>query len=234
MVTRPAAPYPFAILSWTNVRVNGKAKTQNNGGSAITEWQVAWGLKPGEPQFYGNLNLDGTGFISGLTPGKTYYFWNRQRNSTGIWSDFSPRTDIKMKDAPNAPKPPAFDRLTQTSVVVIVVPTFNGLSSITSYKLVYGLSPTNSDNLLVNNGSNPVFRLSNLEPGKRYYFWGRTTNIYGDSDWSARSQVDLIAGAWVKVGFVWKRAVPYVRDAGVWKMAQPYVRRGSYWQKTIN
>lgn len=241
MAVRPATPWPFAITSFTNTRVNGVSKlTGGTGGAPILQWQVAWGLLAGEPQYYGDLNVSGSGpytgsgFISGLIPGKTYYFWTRVRNSVG-WSDFSGRTDIKMKDTPNPPKPPTFERITQNSIYAIVTPTFNGLSTITSYSLVYGLSPTNSENLVVNNGPNPIFRLVNLDPGKTYYFWGRASNIYGASDWSARSQVDLIAGAWVKTGvWHWQRAVPYVFSGGTWKLAQPYVKRGNVWKQTVN
>jgi hypothetical protein len=112
----------------------------------------------------------------------------------------------------------------------MVAPNYNGGATITNYKLVYGLSPTNSENLLVN-GTQASFSLFNLDPGKTYYFWGRTTNIYGDSEWSARSQFNLLAGAWVKQGATWKRAVPYVRVGGVWVMARPWVRKAGVWRE---
>lgn len=35
----------------------------------------------------------------------------------------------------------------------------------------------------------------------------------------------------IKVGDVWKQAVPYVNVDGVWKPAAPYVMSGSTWQK---
>ncbi len=229
MATVPDAPGPFVISSWTNIRVNGDADPGSNGGSPILEWQLAWGTHPNTANWTGTLNTDGSGFVTGLVPGGTYYFWNRQRNAVG-WSPLSGMTKVTMKDAPDAPKSPVLVSRTQTSMKVMIAPNYNGGAPITNYKLVYGLSPTNSENLLVN-GTQASFSLTNLDPGKTYYFWGRTTNIYGDSDWSARSQINLLAGAWVKQGATWKRAVPYVRVGGVWVMARPWVRTAGVWKE---
>jgi predicted phage tail protein len=232
VVSVPQTPGPFNITSYTNIRVNGRAIGGSDGGSPILEWQLAWGTKPNNADFVGDLNSDGTGFVTGLTPGVTYYFWNRRRNAEG-WSDLSARTSVRMRNVPDAPKAPIFQNKTQDSIKAIVVPNYDGGAAITNYKLVYGLSPTNSDNLLVN-GTSTTFFLPNLEPGKTYYFWGRTTNIYGDSPWSARSQATLIAGAMVKVGFTWKRAVPYVKVNGVWVMARTWTKVAGVWKETAD
>lgn len=230
MATVPETPGPFAISSWTNVRVNGDADPGGNGGSPILQWQLAWGTKPTTADFVGDLNTDGSGFVTGLTPGATYYFWNRQRNAVG-WSKLSTPTKVTMKDAPDPPKSPVLLTRTQTSMSVLIAPNDNNGAPITNYKLVYGLSPTNSAGLLVN-GTQAKFTLTNLDPGKTYYFWGRTTNIYGDSDWSVRSQINLLAGAWVKQGVTtWKRAVPYVKVGGNWVMVRPWVRSAGVWKE---
>lgn len=228
----PARPDHFVITSYTNTRVNGKATANGTGGKPILEWELAWGTNPSHVQNTGNLNLDGSGFVSGLTPAQTYYFWNRVRNADG-WSEYSARTSVITKDVPDAPSAPIPSSKSQTSVKVNIKPNGNGGSTILGYTLAYGLSSSSATDS-VSGGSSGVFELTNLSPGKTYYFWGKATNTWGDSAWSARSQVDLIAGAWVKVGFVWKRAVPYVRDGGVWKLAQPYVRQGGVWKQTTN
>jgi predicted phage tail protein len=229
VATVPGTPGPFVISSYTNTRVNGDADPGSNGGSPILEWQVAWGVHPTEALFTGTLNSDGSGFVSGLTPGQTYYFWNRQRNAVG-WSKLSAATKIVTKDAPDAPKSPNMVRRTQTVATIAISPNYNGGSPITSYSLVWGLSPNDSNNIETQSSS-PLFHLDGLDPGRTYYFWGRTSNIYGASDWSARSQFSLLAGAWVKKGTTWKRAVPYVRVGGVWVLARPHVRSAGVWKE---
>lgn len=229
MATVPDAPGPFVISSYTNIRVNGDADPGSNGGSPILQWQLAWGTHPTTADFVGDLNSDGSGYVTGLVPGGTYYFWNRQRNAVG-WSKLSAVTKITMKDAPDPPKSVILVRRTQTSMTVLVPPNDNNGAPITNYSLVYGLSPTNSDNLVVH-GTQATFVLNNLDPGKTYYFWGRTTNIYGDSDWSVRVAINLLAGAWVKQGATWRRAVPYVKVGGDWVMVRPWVRSAGVWKE---
>lgn len=231
-MSEPARPDRFVITSYTDTRVNGKATANGTGGKPILEWEIAWGTNPSHVQNTGNLNLSGSGFVSGLTPGQTYYFWNRVRNADG-WSTYSARTSVVMKKVPSAPSAPIPSSKTQTSVKVNVKPNDDGGSTIQGYTLFYGLNSTSATDS-VSGGSSGVFELTNLSPGKVYYFWAVATNTWGDSPLSARSQVDLIAGAWVRQGFVWKKAVPYVKVAGIWKLAQPYVRQGNVWKKTVN
>lgn len=241
MAVRPATPWPFAITSWTNNSVNGySVLTGGDGGSKILQWQIGYGLLPGEPTNYIDIsfetisgNVRGTGSIGGLIQGKTYYFWSRVRNAIG-WSDFSGRTDVSLRDVPDAPGVAAFDRIEQTSVTVRVQPRYDNGADITNYRLAYGLSSSFGSATQVSMGLKPYIVLENLDPGKTYYFWARVSNKFGDSPWSARKQCTLIAGAWVRVGFTWRRAVPYVRSGGVWKLAQPWVKRGTFWHKTEN
>lgn len=232
MVSVPTAPGPWRISSWTNTRVNGKANTDGSGGATILQWQIGWGLSPNQADFVGDLNPDGSGFISGLTPGKTYYFWNRQRNSAG-WSDMSSRTQVTMKDRPDAPKMPvAFSNRTQTSVKILVAPNDSNGSPITSYTLAYGTSPASADVSVTHQSAS--FYLSGLIPGEGYYLWAKTTNAYGTSEWSARGAVVLVAGAMVKVGLTWKRAVPYVKVGGVWQLARTWSKSQGVWKETAD
>lgn len=224
----PDKPGPFVISSYTNVRVNGKATSNRESSDLpILQWQLAWGTHPTTAQWTGDLNSDGSGYVTGLVPGGTYYFWNRIRNADG-WSALSSVTQVTMKNVPDAPKAPILIRRTQTSMTVLVAPNYDGGAPITQYTLAYGLSPAGTDTSLVGNAT---FYLTNLDPGKTYYFWGRTTNIYGNSDWSERSSINLLAGAWIKQGATWKRAVPYVRVGGVWVLARPWVRSAGIWKE---
>lgn len=230
MAQVPNAPNGYVVSSYTNTRVSGKATANWNGGATILEWQIGWSStsSPNHVQFWGNLDLNGTGFIAGLQPGQTYYFWNRQRNAYG-WSDLSVRTQRRLRDRPDPPLPPKAIFRSQTAAHIQIFPTWTGDSPITGYSLVYGLSPTNSDGL-IGGGSSGTFLLNNLSAGRIYYLWGRAHNAYGASDWSARSSVTLIAGARVNVGGVWKRAVPYVNVNGTWMLARSWVKQNGVWK----
>lgn len=233
MATEPLTPGPFQISSYTNVRVNGRALRTSDGGSPILQWQLAWGTHPNAADFVGDLNLDGSGFVAGLTPGTKYYFWSRTRNAIG-WSPLSVSTSVTMKDVPDAPKSPAFLNKTQDSITAIVAPNYDGGSPITNYKLGYALVgslPPALPTTILTNGTQASFHLFGLQPAKTYRFWGKTVNQYGESDWSAPINTTLQAGAWVKVGTTWRRAIPYVRVGGVWVMARPWVRSAGKWNE---
>lgn len=233
MATEPLTPGPFRISTYTDVRVNGQAIRSSDGGSPILQWQLAWGTHPNTADFVGDLNLDGSGFVTGLTPGVKYYFWNRVRNAIG-WSPLSVSTSVTMKNVPDAPQSPAFINKTQDSITAIVVPNSNGGSPITNYKLGYairaGITPPFPTTILTH-GTQASFYISGLSPAQTYRFWGKTVNQYGESEWSAPIYATLLAGAWVKVGTTWKRAVPYVRVGGVWVMARPWVRSAGVWNE---
>ena len=231
MVTVPTAPGPWKISSWTNTRVNGKANANSTGGDDILEWQLAWGTHPTTANFTGSLNSDGSGYVDGLAPGGTYYFWSRQRNSAG-WSELSAMTQVKMKDAPDPPASPKSINKAQDSITVVTAPGYNGGVAINKYELGYGIHTIGPDTVISNvTPTSPTFRLDNLIPGKTYYFWARAWNVYGVSAWSARSGIALVAGAWVKQGLTWKRAVPYVRVGGVWVMARPWNKIAGVWKE---
>lgn len=231
MAVVPSPPQPFVISSYTNVRVSGRAIANNNGNSTILQWQVGWGTNPNVIQHFGNLNLNGTGFIGELTPGTVYYFWNRQRNSIG-WSPYSTRSQIRTRDRPDAPHYPTISARSQDSFTIKITPNWSGDAPITGYSLLYGKSPTFSGTT-IGGGSSGIFPLDNLDPGKTYYFWGRAHNEYGASDWSTRSLSTLMAGAWVNVNNVWKRAVPYVFDGlGNPRMARTWINVNNKWIET--
>lgn len=234
MATVPSQPGVFRILTYTDVRVDGDVNGgSGDGGSPILQHQIGWGTSPnivGQGGGFGNLTIStGSGFISGLTPGATYYFWNRWRNAVG-WGPWSPRNDVRMRNQPDPPDYPSLVRRTQTSITLHMSPNYNGDSPITGYRLRWGPSP-NGPNFVVFSTAQDI-TLSNLTPGGLYYFWGQAVNKYGDSYYSPRSSASLIAGAFLKVGLVWRRAVPYVKVAGVWRVARPWGRIAGFWNET--
>ena len=231
--TIPAAPGAWYVSAYSNVRVEGDADPGSNGGSAILQWQIAWGTSPNVPGNgggFGNLSLStGWGFITGLQPGWIYYFWNRQRNAHG-WSGWSPRTMLRMRDVPDPPDYPALVSRTQTSISLRVMANYDGDSAIGAYRVRYGLSPDAPTNI-VSSATNLV-TINNLQPGATYYFWGQAANVYGDSAYSPRSYASLIAGAKVNVNGTWRRAVPYVKVNGVWRVARPWGKIAGFWNET--
>lgn len=226
MAQVPNAPNGFIISSYTNTRVAGRAKANWNGGATILQWQLGWGRSPNTPEFVGDLNADGSGFVSGLIPGNYYYFWNRQRNAYG-WSDLSVRTMVRTRDRPDPPRAIGIVSKDQTSFKVLVAPGWTGDSPITQYTLWYGNSPNVVGTAITHPSAS--FTVLGLTPGYNYYLWAQAHNAYGSSDLSARVAVLLVAGARVNVGGVWKRAVPYVRVNGVWTLARSWVKQNGVW-----
>jgi hypothetical protein len=228
MPTVPTAPGAFIIVSYTNNRVSGDADPHSTGGATILQWQLGWGESPNTPEFVGDLAANGNGVVTGLTPGHNTYFWNRQRNAYG-WSDFSPRTMVRMRDRPDPPSKPQAIMRTQTTANIIMAPSWTGDSPITSYTLWISNSPNVVDQSFTQ--SSPSFHLTGLKPGYNYYLWGQATNIYGTSDLSPRGEMLLVAGARVNVGGTWKRAIPYVKHNGVWKMARSWEKVNGVWKQ---
>lgn len=79
--------------------------------------------------------------------------------------------------------------------------------------------------------SNGTTNVTGLAVNTKYYFWARSHNSAGWGPWSPVSVATTSAGAWIKQGLVWKRAIPYVRVGGVWKQATPYARRLGIWKQ---
>lgn len=240
-VTVPATPGAFYISSYTDTTATGDADPGSNGGSTVVQWQLGYGTGDAYPDYFQDLNLSGTGTVTGLSRGTLYYFWSRQRNSIG-WSAWSPRTMQRTRNVPAAPMHPILTRVTQTSLEATVVPNTDGDSPITGYKLGFNststLPPTT---ILTQNfgGASATFfvgqtspELSPLQPGIKYYFWAKAINAIGESPWSEVYSVRMVAGAFVKVGLEWRSAVPYVKVNGIWRMARPWSRVAGTWKES--
>ena len=225
----PPKPPPWAIEVINDDRVRGDIDGFGDGGLPILETQVGYGTSSSSPSSYAYMGTNGYGWVTGLNPKTTYYFWVRTQNSKG-WSPWSNRTTAKTHAVPDAPSTPTFSEVTQTSVKVSFQTNATNGAAITSNTIGYGLSSAGPTNTFPTTPtSNTVL---NLIPGETYYFWARSTNTYGNSVWSGRAMVILVAGAWVDVNGVKKRAVPYVKYNGLWKVAKPYVKIAGMWKGT--
>lgn len=233
MVTVPTAPGPFIITEKGINFFEGGSHLNSTGGATILEWQLAWGTSPNSAQFTGDINMeDGSAFVTGLSAGETYYVWNRARNSVG-WSPLSARTSVKLDNTPRPPTTPFVASRTQTAAHLFSSPPAdNGGKPITEYRWQYGLSP--SGGTLVSTGLSLDLNLFDLIPGETYYARIQAENMYGYGPFSNAREIRLDAGGYVKVGLVWKRAVPYVKVAGVWKMARTWSKSNGVWNETAD
>lgn len=135
----------------------------------------------------------------------------------------------RIYEPPPAPKPLGVDLEEQTSMRYKFSSTGDGGESVDEWQIGYGTSSTNVQKYLSSSGTSTI---TGLTPATTYYFWSRGRNAAGWGPWSARSSGRTLAGARVRVGSVWKDAVPYVRVNGVWRLAQPYVRVNGVWVPT--
>jgi hypothetical protein len=202
----------------------------SDGGSEIVERQIGYGASSNGPTSI--VDSDGTSTIGGFSSGQKVYFWARCRNDFG-WSDWSERGEGVTWQVPPAPGPATFYDIKQKSLGV----SFqfkkrpNDPPNLEK-QFRYGRDATAAviDGTVTVDES--IEYLTNLDPGKTYYFWGRARNSVGWGPWSAVSSTNLIAGARVLVSGTWRRAVPYVRVGGIWKVAEPWVKDQGDWKKT--
>lgn len=222
--TPPSAPVISAITS-SSVFVTF---TDGSGGAAIDSRQIGYGTDPSGPSTI--IASDGSTSITGLTQSTTYYFWARTHNVAG-YTDWSPRTPATTLGVPPAPSQPVLSGATQTSVVVSWTSNGDGGSPITGYQVGYSTTTTPPGSGTAA-ASSPA-TITGLSPGTTYYFWVRAQNAVGFSPWSALASNTSIAGVRIKVGPVWKLAIPYVKVAGVWRLARPYVKVFGVWKETV-
>lgn len=200
--------------------------TDGTGGAAIDSRRIGYGTSP--TAVITEIASDGSTLITGLTPGTTYYFWAATHNVAG-WTGWSPRATAVTTRTPDAPSAPVIYGLTQTSVTASFVPNFDGGSPITGYQIGYDTASVTPSTIVAATSPKTI---TGLDPGIKYYFWVRAQNSVGWGPWSSVTGATTIAGARVKVGGVWKTAIPYVRVGGVWKLAQPWVRVVGVWKET--
>jgi hypothetical protein len=228
--TEPDPPTTPAASSITSTSLIITFSDGSNGGDAIDARQIGYGTDPATKTHI--ISSDGSTTITGLSPGETYYFWARTHNSEG-YSAWSARRTVTMLNVPGIPGIVQIltADITQVSVKATYPDNGDGGSPILERQIGYSLVSTgNPTDTFPYSG--PLTLVTGLLPGRTYYFRARSRNAAGWSLWSAGTAVTTHAGALVKVGAVWVKAVPYVRVAGVWKVAQPWSRKVGFWNET--
>jgi hypothetical protein len=223
----PSPPSKPVLSSITSTSMFVTFTDGANNGAGIDSRQITYGVSPNGG--ITNIASDGSTSIGGLTPGTVYYFWARTHNSEG-WSGWSVRANATTLRVPDAPSAPVMSEITQVSAVATWTPNGTGGSAITGYDIGWGTSSTAPTTIQAATSPRTI---TGLDPGTNYYFWARAKNAIGTGPWSAPTMAHTIAGAWVKVGAVWKEAVPYVKVGGVWKVARPWVRVAGTWRETL-
>lgn len=229
-IDRATAPSPPSVVTLSNITHNSVYATFSdgaNGGAAIDARQIGFGTETTNPT-KNTVSSDRSTTIPGLSPGTTYYFWARTRNAKG-WSAWGPRSTAKTHNVPSAPATPTISGVTPISAIVSWTPPANNGASIVEYQVGYGASSTGPATTVTATASPRT--VTGLVPGTRYYFWVRARNAVGWGAWSAASSNQTIAGARIRVGGVWKIAVPYVKVGGVWKLARPWARSAGVWKQ---
>lgn len=225
--TTPSAPKTPTISSIKNTSVIASFVDGNNGGAAINQRQIGYGLSSSSVQEI--VNSDGSTSIGGLDQGKTYYFWARTRNVHG-YSPWSGRASAVTLAPPSAPTTPLLSSVTATSVDVAFTPNSSGGATIIGYQIGYG---TNASAPTTTVSARSPQVVSGLTPGTVYYFWARAQSSVGWGPWSARASTRTVAGVSIYNGSQWKLAVPYVKVDGVWRMAEAWTRNTGVWKRTI-
>jgi titin len=226
--TVPDAPtIPVAsLITSTSVQIKF-TDPSNNGGSPIDLRELTYrkSTDPSSANITISANLSTS--VTGLVPGTTYYFWARVHNAFG-YSVYSTRADVTMLSDPEIPGLVKYSDITQTSVTVEFSDGDTGGTGIVERQVGYALVLSLPTTILSYSGPTVV---TGLHPSTRYYFRSRTRNSVGWSDWSPVTSVKTLAGVRVKIGGVWRSAVPYVRVAGVWKLARPWGRQAGNWKE---
>ncbi len=197
-----------------------------DGGRPIDINNLGWGKNPG-----GAERQDWIGEYQrwdGLQKGTTYYFWGQTHNDKG-WSPWSARVQTTTQIEPPATIPKSIDMVDQTSFRYVFWGNGDGGAPIQEWQIGYGTDPNNPTTLLSSGGTSTI---TGLQPATTYYVWSRGRNTIGWGNWSVRWSVRTIAGAFVKVGFEQREAIPYVKVDGVWRLARPWVRQAGVWKES--
>lgn len=173
----------------------------------------------------GNLNLPVRAWIS------EYDIFGSADTSGTLVADRLPRKA-------SAPGKPFFSEELPTSVrVAWSEATNDGGTPIDSYLLRYWPNAEGTGPYVDHSTELNLTRLvTGLTPGQFYKFIVYAHNGSGEnggfSNSSEASVIQMLAGARIRVGGVWKMAMPYIKVGGVWKMALPYVKDSGTWKIT--
>jgi len=229
-ISRASVPSAPSVVRLSNVgatSIHCAFDYGSNNGSAILYGQIVYGISSSLLPYQHAVTSFGATNLTGLIQGATYYFWARCANSVG-WSPWSGRSFMKLLDLPDAPGPVSLTNVGQLSVHASFTGNYNGGTAILENRIEYGTDPGTPTTYASGNNVD----ITSLDPAVTYYFWSRSRNSVGWSPLSSVRSVMTIAGARVKVGTVWKQAIPYVKVDGVWTVARPWGKVAGVWKES--
>lgn len=227
--TVPPAPITKTPTNISDTGMTFEFDDNGTGGATITNRYYQYS-KASNFSGASDISAPSNGIVTrnDLDPGTTYYWRARVRNSEG-YSAYGTTRSAKTLAVPEAPTTKAPTKITHTSMEFDMDDNGNGGSAITNR--YYQISTASNfsgakDQALPSSGT--VVE-DDLLPGVLYYFRARVRNAVGYSAYGTTRSAKTLPGAWVKVGGVWMRAVPYVRVAGAWVPAIPHVKVAGAW-----
>ncbi|MEI6796758.1 MAG: fibronectin type III domain-containing protein, partial [Methanomassiliicoccales archaeon] len=177
--TVPGAPTLQAAMVGSSKVTITWAAPASNGSSSITAYKVYYGI--GAPTiFFGPYGSSTrTVEVVGLTPGSVYSFAVKAVNLAGD----SPSSNIRTAMPYTVPGAPTLQTATAGSsnaTITWTAPASNGSSSITAYRVYYGIGAPNT--LYQTSGPSIMSAvLTGLVPGNTYSFAVKAVNLAGDS-----------------------------------------------------
>lgn len=229
----PDAPTPIGIDNVTSTAFRYRFSGNDNGGSAIIEWQIQYSTSSTFASGNQTVSSTGTSTITGLTAGTTYYVRARGRNSIG-WGPYSTTQNTTTLGGP--PSPPT--NLQATAIPPDQIdfdwglPVSDGGKSITGYvaqaSTVAGFNSDLSQISTVAGVRTALF--TGLTPGASYYLRVRADNADEVGEWATVGPVLLPAGGKVWTGSVWKSSLWKVWTGSLWKVALVKVWTGTLWK----
>lgn len=161
--------------------------------------------------------------------------WNYQLISGSATAIFGSSGTISVSvplsqlgGAPSSPTGLVASNILPTSLTL----GWDSVSGATDYLIEGQLGDTITSPTINRDTTGTSINITGLAAGRDYTFRVYATNAAGASQPSDPYTVQTLAGSYLRVGGVWKVAIPYVRSGGVWKMALPYIRDGGVWKQT--